>query len=52
LLALGVGVATLAVQGLRYAWAEGLGRAGALAAVAVNLVLGLALVVLEVLVSH
>ena len=51
-LALAVGVATLAVQGLRYARIEQLGRAGTLAAVALNTALGLTLVVLEVLVSH
>jgi hypothetical protein len=51
-LALGIGVAILAVQGLRYARVEGLGRTGTLAAVALNLGLGLALVVLEVLVAH
>ena len=51
-LALAVGVATLAVQGLRYARIEQLGSAGTLAAVALNTALGLTLVVLEVLVSH
>ena len=52
LLALGVGVAILAVQGLRYARVEHFGRVGTLAAVALNTALGLTLVVLEVLVSH
>ena len=52
LLALGIGVAILAVQGLRYARIEQLGRGGTLAAVALNTALGLTLVVLEVLVSH
>jgi hypothetical protein len=51
-LAFGLGVATLGVQGLRYASVERLGPGGTVAAVAVNLVLGLALVGLEVLVSH
>jgi hypothetical protein len=51
-LAFGVGVVTLAVQGLRYARVERLGGRGALVAVAVNVTLGLALVFLEVLVSH
>ena len=51
-LAFGLGVVTLAAQGLRYAWAERLGLAGTIAAVAVNLVLALVLVLLEVLVSH
>jgi hypothetical protein len=51
-LAFGLAIATLAVQGLRYARVERLGRRGTLAAVALNLALGLVLVVLEVLVSH
>lgn len=51
-LAFGLGVATLAVQGLRYAALEHLGVWGTMAAVALNLVLGLVLVGLEVLVSH
>ncbi len=51
-LALGLGAATLAVQGVRYARVEHLGRGGTLVAVVVNLVLGLALVTLEVIVSH
>jgi hypothetical protein len=51
-LALGVGVAILAVQGLRYARVENFGRAGTLASVALNTALGLTLVALEVLVSH
>jgi hypothetical protein len=51
-LALGVGFGTLAVQGLRYAWVERLSLGGTVAAVAFNLALGLALVALEVIVSH
>jgi len=51
-LAVGVCVATLAVQGLRYAWLERLGRLGTLAAVALNLALGLAIVALKVVVAH
>jgi len=51
-LAFGVGLTTLALQGLRYAWAERLGRTGTVVAVALNLALGLALVVLKVIVSH
>ena len=39
-------------QGLRYARVERLGGRGALVAVAVNVTLGLVLVLLEVLVSH
>jgi hypothetical protein len=52
LLALGTGVAILAVQGLRYAHVEHFGWTGTLAAVTLNTALGLTLVVLEVLVSH
>jgi hypothetical protein len=51
-LALGIGVATLAAQGLRYASVERLSRTGTLAVVAFNLALGLVLVVLEVRVAH
>ena len=51
-LAFGVGVATLGVQGLRFARVERLGATGTVAAVGLNLVLGLVLVILEVLVSH
>jgi hypothetical protein len=51
-LAFGVGVATLGVQGLRYAQVERIGRTGTFVAVALNLALGLVLVILEVLVSH
>ena len=52
LMALGIGVAILSIQGWRYARVERFGRAGTLAAVALNTCLGLTLVVLEVLVSH
>jgi hypothetical protein len=51
-LALGVGVATLAVQGARYATVERLGGAGTLAAIALNLFLGLVIVGLEASVAH
>jgi hypothetical protein len=51
-LAFGLGVATLAIQGLRYAWVERLGLAGTIVAVSLNLALALVLVLLEVLVSH
>jgi hypothetical protein len=51
-LALAIGVATLAVQGLRYARIERLGRPATLAAVAVNLALGLTIVALEVMLAH
>ena len=51
-LAFGVGIATLGVQGLRYARVERLGAAGTVVAVAINLGLGLVLVIFEVVVSH
>lgn len=50
-LAFGVGVALLAVQGLRFARMEELGPLGAAASVSVNVGLGLALVVLKVVVA-
>jgi hypothetical protein len=51
-LALGIGLLTLGVEGLRYAHIEGLGRTGTLAVTAANLALGLLVVGLKVLVSH
>lgn len=51
-LAVGVGVATLALQGLRYAKVERLGPTGTIVAVAVNLVIGLAIVALKLVVAH
>jgi hypothetical protein len=51
-LAVGICVATLGVQGLRYALVERLGRLGTLAAVTLNLALGLAIVGLKVVVAH
>jgi hypothetical protein len=51
-LALGIGVTTLAAQGLRYARIERLGRAGTVVAVMANLMLGLVIVALEVGLSH
>jgi hypothetical protein len=51
-LAFGVGLLTLAVQGLRYARIERLGWLGTLAAIAVNIALGLAIVALKVTVAH
>jgi hypothetical protein len=50
--ALGLGLATLAVQGVRYAAVEELGRVAAVVSVAVNLGLGLVIVALKVLVAH
>jgi hypothetical protein len=51
-LALGVGVGMLAVQGARYAIVERLGRTGTLAAIALNVFLGLVIVCLEALLAH
>ena len=50
--ALGIGVATLGVQGARYAALERLGRAGTVAVIAVNLSLGLVIVGLKALLAH
>src|SRR5262249_39637780 len=51
-LAFGVGLLTLAVQGLRYARVEKLGWLGTLAAITVNVALGLLIVALKVTVAH
>jgi hypothetical protein len=51
-LAVAIGVATLALQGLRYAKVERLGPTGTLVAVAVNLALGLAIIALKLVVDH
>jgi hypothetical protein len=51
-LALGIGVATLAALGLRYARVERLGLTATIVAVAINLALGLVIVALEVAVAH
>jgi len=51
-LALGIGVATLGVQGARYAKIEQLGRPGTLAVISLNLLLGLAMVGLKALLAH
>ena len=51
-IAVGICVTTLAVQGLRYAWLERLGRLGTFAAVALNVGLGLVIVALKVVVAH
>jgi hypothetical protein len=51
-LAVGVCVATLTTQGLRYALLERLGRLGTLVSVSLNLALGLAIVGLKVVVAH
>ena len=51
-IALGFGVATLAIQGARYAALERLGRGGTLVSVALNVCLGLVIVGLEVSIAH
>jgi hypothetical protein len=51
-LALGIGVATLGVQGARYAALERLDRTGTVAVIAVNLSLGLVIVGLKALLAH
>lgn len=51
-LAVAVGVATLAAQGVRYARLERLSRTGTIVTVAVNLALGLVIVVLKALLAH
>lgn len=51
-LALGIGVATLAAQGARYATVEHLGRTRTLVAILLNVLLGLVIVGLEALVAH
>jgi hypothetical protein len=51
-LALGIGVATLGVQGARYARVEQRGRTGTLVAIAFNLFLGLVIVGLKALLAH
>jgi hypothetical protein len=51
-LAVGIGMATLGVQGWRYAAIEQLDRPGTIAAIAVNLFLGLVLVALKALLVH
>jgi hypothetical protein len=51
-LALGIGLATLAAEGVRYARIERLGGAPTLVAIAGNLALGLFVVLLKVLVAH
>jgi hypothetical protein len=51
-LAAGISVATLTIQGIRYARLERLSRTGTIVSVAINLSLGLALVVLKVVVTH
>lgn len=51
-LAVGIGVATLAIQAVRYARLEQLGPAGAAAVIALNVSLGLVFVGLKALFAH
>ena len=51
-LAFAIGLAALAVQGIRYARLERMGRLGAAVSVAVNLALGLVIVALKVALAH
>jgi hypothetical protein len=51
-LALGLGVATLAVQGARYAALERLSRPATVVSIALNVFLGLVIVVLKALIAH
>ena len=51
-LALGLGVAALGTQGVRYARLERLSRTGTAVVVGLNLVLGLSIVILKVIVVH
>jgi hypothetical protein len=51
-LALAIGVATLAVQGVRYSRIERLSWIGTVGSVALNLSLGLAIVALKVILAH
>jgi len=51
-IALGVGLVTLAAEGIRFARLERLGPMGTVVAMAINLALGLVVVALKVLVAH
>jgi hypothetical protein len=50
--ALGLGLVTLGVEGVRFARIEGFGRGGTLAATGLNVALGLFVVLLKVLIAH
>ncbi len=50
--AVAIGVATLTIEGIRYARLEHLSRTGTLVTVAINLAFGLALVALKATLSH
>jgi hypothetical protein len=51
-LAVGVGVVTLVVQGIRFARLEELSTAGTIASVGINLALGLTIVLVKALLAH
>jgi hypothetical protein len=51
-IALGIGLFTLAAEGIRYARLERLGRVGTVAATGLNLALGLLVVALKIFVAH
>jgi hypothetical protein len=51
-IAIGAGLATLAVEGVRYARIEEMGRIGTAVAVGANLLLGLCVVILKVAIAH
>jgi hypothetical protein len=51
-LALGVGLATLAAEGVRFARLEHLGRVGTLGAICANLAVGLLVVAMKIAVAH
>ena len=51
-IAVGIGVTTLAVEGVRFAQLERLGTLGTIFSVGINLALGLALVALKATLSH
>lgn len=51
-IAVGIGVATLTIEGIRYAHLENLSRMGTVASVSLNLGFGLVLVVLKATLSH
>ncbi len=51
-IAIGTGILTLTVQGIRYAQLEQLSRTGTIITIVINLAIGLSIAVLKVLVSH
>lgn len=49
---MGVGVVTLAAQGIRFACLEELGTSGTIASVGINVALGLSIVLVKALLAH